>query len=295
MDQNAGSDVSPRFFYDVRRELVQRDTYLHAWKRWLQWSNSHSRKTLASERMTLAKEYNDWYRTIAETESEHADEQSPWYKLVLEQLPSVEGKRILEVACGRGGFAILLASQGAHVSGADFSSTALDIARRRGRASGCADGHLDLTQADAQHLPYADESFDIVISCETIEHLPEPASALKEMSRVCRAHGLLYLTTPNYFNAMGLYYLYALLHHRKATPGADQPLDRVFLFAQVRRMLRSAGWQIIRSDGTVHQFPVMPGHDPIVMQSFESNQFLRRILSPLAFHYFLMARRSKTA
>ncbi len=53
---------------------------------------------------------------------------SPWYKLVTEYLPSVRDQRILEIACGRGGFSRLLASRGARMFGADFSSTALQIA-----------------------------------------------------------------------------------------------------------------------------------------------------------------------
>jgi hypothetical protein len=116
---------------------------------------------------------------------------------------------------------------------------------------------------------------------------------LKEMARVCRTDGLLYLTTPNYFNAMGLYFIYARLRGRRATPGADQPFDRAFLFPQVRHMLGRAGWKVFRTDGTVHQFPIMPGHDPIAVRALESNRILRRILSPFAFHYFLMGRKKK--
>jgi ubiquinone/menaquinone biosynthesis C-methylase UbiE len=245
--------------------------------------------------VSLAKEYNEWYGTISDGESAVTDEQSPWYRLVLDYLPIVEGKQILEMACGRGGFASHLAARGAHVHGADFSSAALGLARRRQQENGSAHRHLDFTQADAHHLPFADRSFDIVISCETIEHLPEPAAAITEMARVCREGGLLLLTTPNYFNAMGLYYLYAQIRHRRATPGGDQPFDRPFLFPQVRRLLRLAGWQVIQSDGTVHQFPVLPRHNPIVVPGIESNRFLRRLLSPFAFHYFLMARRKGTS
>lgn len=241
--------------------------------------------------MSFSKEYDAWHQQVFESEPSHHDDTSPWYKIVLEYMVPIAGKKALEVACGRGGFASVLASQGATAFGADFSAAALNIARQRSienKASPVA-----LVQTDAQQLPYPDESFDIVVSCETIEHLPDPMQGLREMARVCRTDGLLYLTTPNYFNAMGLYYLYARLRSRKATPGADQPYDRVFLFHQVRRMLSRAGWKIIRSDGTVHQFPVLPGHDPIALPSVERNRFVRRILSPFAFHYFVLAQKKK--
>jgi ubiquinone/menaquinone biosynthesis C-methylase UbiE len=238
--------------------------------------------------MSLAKQYDGWHHRVFDSGPEHRDEESPWYRLVLEYLVPLSGKRVLEVACGRGGFTDRVASMGAVIFGADFSEKALEIARARAfRNSRTA----RFTQADAQKLPYADESFDVVVSCETIEHVLDPLSAVGEMARVCRIGGLLYLTTPNYFNAMGLYKLYALARHGKRVSAWDQPLDRVFLFPVVRRMLRRTGWEIIRSDGTVHQFPIRPGHNPVALPSFESNRTLRRMLSPFAYHYFLMARK----
>lgn len=236
--------------------------------------------------MSLATEYDHWHSAVIESDPGHAGEAAPWYRLVLEYLPDLKGKRVLEVACGRGGFARLLASRGAIVCGADFSGAALDFARRNVSDS----SHVSFAQADAQKLPFASEAFDVVISCETIEHLPDPVQALRQMGRVCRGGGLLYLTTPNYANANGLYYLYARGRNKKATPGGDQPIDRVFLFPQVRKMIRRAGWDIVRTDGTVHQFPVWPGHSPIAIPAFESNRAMRHILSSIALHYFVMAR-----
>jgi ubiquinone/menaquinone biosynthesis C-methylase UbiE len=244
--------------------------------------------------MSLAAEYNDWHQKVFDASPEGQDASSPWYKLVIEYLPSVEGRRVLEMACGRGGFSRLLAARGARMFGADFSSTALQIARgKSGYAEAQPGIRLELTQADAQNLPYASNSFDMIVSCETIEHLPDPSVALREMARVARPGGLLFLTTPNYFNLMGLYYIYARARNRRATPGADQPFDRVFLFPQIRMLLRNAGWRIVRSDGTVHQFPIRPGHDPIVVASLEANRAVRRILSPFAFHYFVMGENAK--
>jgi ubiquinone/menaquinone biosynthesis C-methylase UbiE len=178
--------------------------------------------------------------------------------------------------------------------GADFSSTALQIAR--GKANGARTqphSQVDLAQADAQNLPYAKDSFDAIVSCETIEHLPDPPAALREMARVTRSGGTLFLTTPNYFNLMGLYNLYARARNRRATPGADQPFDRVFLFPQIRALLRNAGWRIVRSDGTIHQFPIRPGHNPIIVEFLEAHRKVRRMLSPFAFHYFVMATNAK--
>jgi ubiquinone/menaquinone biosynthesis C-methylase UbiE len=241
----------------------------------------------------LRDQYSEWHQRVLNASPEHADENAPWYDLVLQYLGPLEGKRVLEVSCGRGGFSRLLAARGAVMFGADFSEAALKIAQRR-TAGGDVNGMaVRLVQADAHYLPYGNESFDVIISCETIEHLLDPLAALKEMARVCRARGLLYLTTPNYFNAMGLYFIYARLRGRRGTPGGDQPVDRVFVFPQIRRMLKRAGWKITRSDGAVHQFPILPGHNPLAAPLLESNRILRRVLSPLAFHYFLTGRKIK--
>ncbi len=201
--------------------------------------------------MSLARQYDDWHQRVFDSDPDHEDEESPWYRLVLEYLEPLSGKRVLEVACGRGGFTSRIASMGAAAFGADFSETALRIAQKKISHDG-AGARLHLTQTDAQKLPYADGSFDIVISCETIEHVADPVSALREMFRVCRVNGSLYLTTPNYFNAMGLYLIYARARHGKRSSKWDQPLDHAFLFPRVRRMVRRAGWEIIHSDGTVH-------------------------------------------
>lgn len=243
--------------------------------------------------MNLITGYDSWHRRIIASGPDHADEGSPWYKLVLEYLGSVKGKNVLEVACGRGGFAKLLATRGAIMYGVDFSGIALQAALRKSTIADSGAVHVDWTQADAQQLPFAERSFEVVVSCETIEHLPDPQLALCEMARVCRPGGLLYLTTPNYFNAMGLYYIYARVRGRRLlTPGSDQPTDHVFTFPKIRAMVKRAGWKIIRSDGTVHQVPIRRGHNPVAVPAIESRRSIRRLLRPLALHYFVMASRT---
>ena len=243
--------------------------------------------------MTLATEYDKWHTKVFESDPEHADESSPWYKIVLQFLPPVKDKRILEIACGRGGFSRLLGSRGASVCGADFSASAVEIAKERLRRAASLEGSVTYVQADAQNMPFEENFFDIVVSCETIEHVPDPRAAVREMYRVCKTGGMLYLTTPNYLNFMGLYLIYAAVRH----PGlkSSQPLDERFLFPQIHRFVTGAGWKIIRTDGTVHQFPCFPGHDPVQLPRLESNRTIRRILSPFAYHYFVIARKGNAA
>lgn len=241
--------------------------------------------------MSLAAEYDKWHTKVLESDPEHADESSPWYRLVLEFLPPVQDQRILEIACGRGGFSRLLASRGASVCGADFSASAMDIAKEKLLRNPSLADRVTYVQADAQDMPFEENSFDMVISCETIEHVPNPRAAVREMFRVCKPGGMLFLTTPNYFNFMGLYLVYAAVRH----PGlkSSQPLDERFLFPQIRSFITGADWEIVRTDGTVHQFPFIPGRDPVQFPQVESNRSIRKFLSPFAYHYFVTARKGK--
>lgn len=242
--------------------------------------------------MTLRSDYDAWHQRIHDADPQHEDAASPWYALVREYLGPVAGLRVLEVACGRGGFVRELLLAGARVTGCDFSLAALRIARAK-IASAPAHLFAAVTQGDAQNLPFAADSFDVVISCETIEHLPDAPAALAEMYRVTRPGGKLLLTTPNYANLMGLYELYARLRHPARRD--DQPFDRRQWFPQIRQWLRNAGWTILSTDGAVHQFPVLPGHNPIRWQALESSRSLRKLLSPFALTYFVSAQKSERA
>jgi ubiquinone/menaquinone biosynthesis C-methylase UbiE len=236
--------------------------------------------------MSLQSDYDVWHQRIYDANPSHEDASSPWYGLVREYMSGVAGLRILEVACGRGGFVIELALGGARVTGCDFSSAALRAASVKLSAAGSALSAA-LIQGDAQDLPFADNSFDLVVCCETIEHLPDVQSGMREMYRVTRPGGKLFLTTPNYLNFMGLYELYAQLRH----PGRkdDQPFDRRQWFPQVQRWVRRAGWKILNTDGTVHQFPFFPGHSPVRWKGLEASRGIRKALSSFAYTYFVAA------
>jgi ubiquinone/menaquinone biosynthesis C-methylase UbiE len=99
------------------------------------------------------------------------------------------GQTVLDVACGIGyGTEILRESGATAVIGVDIEVAA--IANGNGRQAMFAN-------ADACKLPFADQSFDVVVSFETIEHVKEPELLLREFARVLKRDGSCICSSPN--------------------------------------------------------------------------------------------------
>lgn len=98
--------------------------------------------------------------------------------------------RLLEVGFGGGYGAGFLSSRLGSVTATDISQEAIGYAASRYPA-------VDFRLASGTSLPFADESFDAAISFQVIEHIDDAATFLKELRRVLRQGGTLYLTTPN--------------------------------------------------------------------------------------------------
>ncbi len=102
----------------------------------------------------------------------------------------VNGKRVLDIACGEGYGAAALAKAGASsVVGVDLSHDICEHARRK--------YGLDARAGDAQAIPLADRSIDLIVSFETIEHVTDPAAFIQECARVLVPEGTLIVSSPN--------------------------------------------------------------------------------------------------
>lgn len=98
--------------------------------------------------------------------------------------------RLLDVGCGTGALLQRLSAihPVAQLSGVDPVPEMLAIARRR------LSGAIELHEAWAEHLPFAAEQFDVVVSCNMFHYLGRPIDALHEMGRVLRPGGQLVIT-----------------------------------------------------------------------------------------------------
>ena len=95
-------------------------------------------------------------------------------------------KRVLEIGCGVGTDFRHFARAGARATGIDMSRESLSLARRSLEVFGLPGV---LMVADGEHLPFADNSFDLVYSWGVIHHSPEPEKIIQEIHRVLKPRG----------------------------------------------------------------------------------------------------------
>lgn len=193
--------------------------------------------------------YDQWHAALAVDE----DASAPWHELVKKHLPPLVGARVLEIGCGRGGFARWLVERApSRLVAADFSATAVGKAADFNRGS-----RARFAVADICRLPHPDSSFDVVISCETIEHVTRPTIAVGELARVLQPGGALFLTTPNYVNVLGLFRAYRRLAGRPFKE-EGQPINNLTLIWRTMRWVRAAGLEPRLVDAQGHCL-VVPG------------------------------------
>jgi 2-polyprenyl-3-methyl-5-hydroxy-6-metoxy-1,4-benzoquinol methylase len=230
--------------------------------------------TQESETNVTRDAYDAWH-TRHEVDAE-AD--APWHQMIkarLEPTRDLMGRRILEIGCGRGGFACWLArhpARPAEVIAADFSPAAVEKAEKY--ATDLLVSRIRWEVADIQTLDQFGPEFDTVISCETIEHVPDPSLAVRQLARVLKPGGRLYLTTPNYLSTIGLYRAYCWVCGKRFDEGG-QPICQVTMLPTTRAWVRATGLRVVETDSTGQYLP-FPGRPAIRWNWLESQHFMMR-------------------
>lgn len=111
------------------------------------------------------------------------------YELLLRE--GVEGKQVLDYACGLGKWSVHLAQLGGRVSGFDLSSVAIAHAKERAAYNGL---EIRFDEADAAALPYGDEQFDIAVGVAALHHVIKYPGSADELLRVMRPGGVVIFT-----------------------------------------------------------------------------------------------------
>ncbi len=105
------------------------------------------------------------------------------------------GMTVLDAGCGEGVLSILMARRGALVTGIDYSTPNIEAAVERAREAGLSDADVRFEVGDVEALPFADDSFECVVSNHVLEHLPDFERGVREIRRVTRSLAVIAVPT----------------------------------------------------------------------------------------------------
>lgn len=123
-------------------------------------------------------------------------------KKILKLLGKPSDKKILlDVGCGKGRFCRKIKDSGfINIIGAEPSKELIRIAREN-------NGDIKFVQASATNLPFGDNEFDVLICIEVLEHIPDTEKVIKEMARVLKPRGKMFIIDKNILSLHPLYFI----------------------------------------------------------------------------------------
>lgn len=179
------------------------------------------------------------YGTSSDRASFFAEIEQARYKLephILEfaDFPSGKGKKVLEIGVGAGSDFCNWVRNGAEATGVDLTETAIKLTKEHLEIYHLPPTSYFLQTADAEHLPFPDNAFDIVYSWGVLHHTPDTAQALRECFRVLRPNGVLKV----------------MIYHLPSWTGWMMWTDSLFRKKKLYRSSREAIFENLESPGT---------------------------------------------
>jgi demethylmenaquinone methyltransferase/2-methoxy-6-polyprenyl-1,4-benzoquinol methylase len=111
-----------------------------------------------------------------------------WKRRLVRETKGRPGERALDLCCGTGDVAFVLARRGLEVCGLDFSAPMLAVAEQRLKER-FAGARVSFLRGDAQQIPFPDNTFDVVTISYGLRNLADWEKGLREMQRVARPGG----------------------------------------------------------------------------------------------------------
>ena len=160
--------------------------------------------------------------------------------------PVVRQKTVLELATGTGLIAKHIVRYADHIEATDASQKMIEQAKQ-----GVKSTKLYFSVQDMFHLPYADQSFDVVIVSNALHIVPEPEKALSEIRRVLKDDGV--LVAPTFTHADNAFFGKVKAFFMKL---AGFPLHSKWTSAEYLEFLRGNGWMVRKSTVLKASFPL---------------------------------------
>lgn len=127
-------------------------------------------------------EHETWNRCANEYLDGFAGLTQETVPLLIDAAKISEGKKVLEIGSGPGHVANALAQTGAEITGIDFVKSMVEIGRQKFP-------HITFEQANAEQLPFEENTFDAVVSNFVVHHLARPEIVFREICRVLKPGG----------------------------------------------------------------------------------------------------------
>jgi len=160
--------------------------------------------------------------------------------------PVVRQKTVLELATGTGLIAKHIVRYADHIEATDASQEMIEQAKQ-----GVKSAKLYFSVQNMFHLPYADQSFDVVIVVNALHIVPEPEKALSEIRRVLKDDGV--LVAPTFTHADNAFFGKVKAFFMKL---AGFPLHSKWTSHEYLAFLRENGWTVQKSTVLKASFPL---------------------------------------
>jgi len=187
----------------------------------------------------------------------------------------LRGRRVIDCGCGSGEYVRALEQRGADVQGIECDAEKLHAAARAPDLAG------RVAPGDVQELAFEDESFDVALLNEVLEHVPRDRRALREVHRVLRPRGRLVIFSPTR--------LYPFETHAVQLRGSGRRVSHWIPFVpwipvrlgsrffdywarnywpwELRALVRECGFEIVHTGNVWQTFENISGHQPAWMRA----------------------------
>ncbi|MCP3866920.1 MAG: bifunctional 2-polyprenyl-6-hydroxyphenol methylase/3-demethylubiquinol 3-O-methyltransferase UbiG [Gammaproteobacteria bacterium] len=175
----------------------------------------------------------------------------------IQEVVSLEGKKVLDVGCGGGILAESMAREGAEVTGIDLGEAPLEVARLHLLESGLRVNYERIpVERLAEETP---ESFDVVTCMEMLEHVPDPESIVAACSRLARPGGKLFFSTLNRNPKSYLFAIIGAEYVLRLLPKGTHDFSKFIRPSELDQCVRSAGLHTDSITGLVYN-PLTQGY-----------------------------------
>ena len=211
-----------------------------------------------SDRETRRRQLETWDRVAASMPDFSTAPSTICYRdreidLIQRAAGPLRGKRVLKLDLWNEAINTRIlawaSAQGAHAYGIDLSQVVAHRAHTNARNE-----HFDvsITRADIRELPFLGETFDVVYTMGTIEHIDEYPAALREIHRVLRVGGTAIIGVPNFWDPFLRPLIVAVMERFGKYPYAP---EKSFTWRELRRDVEEAGLSVREMTGIL----VLPG------------------------------------